>query len=54
MNIKNVLSKYLEMFLNNKRLEIEGGKFLEGNINISGAKICSSFNGKIHSFKRSN
>ena len=26
------------MFLNNKRLEIEGGKFLEGNIKISGAK----------------
>ena len=39
MNIRNgTFKKLRNIFLNNKYLEIEGGKFLEGNIKISGAK----------------
>ena len=38
MNIKKIGKKFLEMFFNDKFLEIEGGELLEGNIKISGAK----------------
>ena len=39
MNIKNSTAKiFKKVFSNDKYLEIEGGKFLQGNIKISGAK----------------
>ena len=39
MNIrKNIVKIFRNLFSKNKYLEIEGGKLLEGNIKISGAK----------------
>ena len=38
MDIKNNVTKIFKNFSHNKYLKIEGGKFLKGNIEISGAK----------------
>ena len=38
MDINSNVTKIFKNFSNNKYLRIEGGKFLKGNIEISGAK----------------